>query len=104
MSGTILRLQNWYSSQCNGEWEHSWGVMIGTLDNPGWSVEIDLTDTPLSGAKFNGHSYGVGEDSNESSDDWMDCKVEGDKFLGFGGPGKLEEILTIFLDWAGQPS
>jgi len=100
MSVTLSRLQNWYHSQCNGEWEHSWGITIGTLDNPGWSVEIDLIETQLNGAEFAGHSYGVGDDSDQSSDEWIDCRVEGEKFLGFGGPEKLEEIMTIFLDWA----
>ncbi|GHB54781.1 hypothetical protein GCM10010331_48120 [Streptomyces xanthochromogenes] len=30
------RLQSWYSAQCNGDWEHEWGIKIDTLDNPGW--------------------------------------------------------------------
>ncbi|MFE2849501.1 Imm53 family immunity protein, partial [Streptomyces scopuliridis] len=29
-------LQNWYTQQCDGDWEHEWGVKIATLDNPGW--------------------------------------------------------------------
>ena len=33
------RLQKWYKSQCNGDWEHSFGIKIETLDNPGW-IEI----------------------------------------------------------------
>src|SRR5260221_4160816 len=33
-------LENWYRSQCNGEWEHGEGITIGTLDNPGWSIQV----------------------------------------------------------------
>ncbi|MGW1432997.1 Imm53 family immunity protein [Streptomyces sp. NPDC002431] len=40
-------LQGWYSAQCDEDWEHEWGVRINTLDNPGWSVRIDLEDTDL---------------------------------------------------------
>ena len=35
-------LAKWYTAQCNGEWEHSCGLKIDTLDNPGWIVTIDL--------------------------------------------------------------
>ncbi len=40
-------LENWYSSQCDGSWEHFYGIKIETLDNPGWAVEIDLCETEL---------------------------------------------------------
>lgn len=42
---TLQELQRWYRSQCNGDWEHSYGVKIDTLDNPGWSVTVELADT-----------------------------------------------------------
>ena len=35
-------LQEWYVAQCDGDWEHSYGVKIDTLDNPGWSLKVDL--------------------------------------------------------------
>ncbi|MFD8497860.1 Imm53 family immunity protein [Amycolatopsis sp. NPDC059657] len=38
-------LQAWYESQCDGDWEHEYGIRLGTLDNPGWWFEIDLTGT-----------------------------------------------------------
>ena len=28
-------LMNWYESNCDGDWEHSYGVKIESLDNPG---------------------------------------------------------------------
>jgi hypothetical protein len=34
--GEILPwLQGWYATQCDGDWEHEYGVSIETLDNPG---------------------------------------------------------------------
>lgn len=27
-------LENWYSSNCDGDWEHLYGITIRTLDNP----------------------------------------------------------------------
>lgn len=43
----LAELERWYLEQCDEEWEHSYGVVIGTLDNPGWQVSVDLVDTPL---------------------------------------------------------
>jgi hypothetical protein len=45
MNTVLERLQTWYSSHCDGEWEHDFGVQIGTLHNPGWTLRIDLTGT-----------------------------------------------------------
>ena len=99
MSGPIAGLQAWYQQQCNGEWEHQHGVKIDTLDNPGWKVEIDLGGTSLQDAPLADHAYGVGDDSEKSGDDWLTCKRDGSRFLGHGGPLKLEEILQRFLAW-----
>jgi hypothetical protein len=30
----------WYTKQCNGDWEHSYGIRIDTIDNPGWSLTL----------------------------------------------------------------
>jgi Immunity protein 53 len=91
----ILReLQEWYESQCDDDWEHQFGVSIGTLDNPGWTVTIDLTGTDLAGATFE-----TIEDLPPDRD-WIKCWVADAKFNGVGGPQKLEEILTTFLQWA----
>jgi hypothetical protein len=47
MSDDLSWLQRWYSAHCDGEWEHGFGVTIETLDNPGWSVKIDVEGTEL---------------------------------------------------------
>ena len=98
----LSELQKWYRSQCEGDWEHGEGIRIGTLDNPGWTLEISLQGTALEDAEFNENSYGVGENAQTSGDDWMTCKVEQKVFKGFGGPFKLEEMIRAFLDWASR--
>jgi hypothetical protein len=97
---TIEALQEWYSSQCNQDWEHTHGVEIGTLDNPGWSLEVDLAGTALEGSTFAVHSHGVGDTVEPGSHDWLVCKVEGGKFVAYGGPRKLDEMINVFLSWA----
>lgn len=89
-------IQHWYKEHCNGDWEHSYGMQISTLDNPGWAVKISLEDTGLQDIKF------PGVEVDRSDNDWMTCKIgftderEGIHFLGYGGPGNLEEILITF--------
>ena len=100
----LSELQKWYRSQCNGDWEHGEGIKIGTLDNPGWTLEVSLQGTTLEAAEFAERSYGVGENAQASGDDWLTCKVEQKVFKGLGGPLKLDEMIQIFLGWAGRNS
>jgi hypothetical protein len=87
-------IQNWYKNQCDGDWEHASGVKIDTIDNPGWSVEIDLIDTELENKTFNKIRY------DYDDDDWLLCFVENGKFQGVGDSEKLEKILLIFKEWS----
>jgi hypothetical protein len=96
MDSVLLRLQQWYASQCDGVWEHGDGITIGTLDNPGWKVYIDIGDTSLHGKSFAPIEYGL----TEESDDWHHIEVKDDQFTGFGDPSKLNFILEQFLEWA----
>ena len=97
---SLQKLQAWYLSACNGDWEHSSGVTIGTLDNPGWSFTVDLMGTSLEGKQFTTRRHGVGEGASPEGIDWIYCEVENNQFCGHGGPEKLEELIQIFLAWA----
>lgn len=85
-------LQKWYRDHCDGEWEHQYGLSIGTLDNPGWSVKIDLSYAELKGLKV---PYTLHENSD---DDWYGYSVENDVFNGAGDPDKLIKILEVFKE------
>jgi len=90
----LAELQNWYQSQCNGDWEHEYGIEIGNLDNPGWEVKIDLIGTELENKQFKEIEI------DNSDDDWIFCKAEDSKFVSYADPQKLEKILQIFLEWS----
>lgn len=94
-SRLIERLQNWYSTMCNGDWEHTYGIEIGNIDNPGWKLVVDLVDTPLYGLSVEKTDFNINHDT-----DWAFYKVEKGKFTAAGGPKMLEKILSLFLDWA----
>lgn len=90
----LTHLQEWYVANCDGEWEHTYGVTIESLDNPGWRVTIDLVGTPLEGRDFETVEI------KRTDLDWLDCHVQDKKFVAGCGPRNLNELLTTFLDWA----
>lgn len=87
-------IQQWYRKHCDGDWEHQYGIVIKTLDNPGWSLTIDLEETDLKDKRFDEVVIERGEN------DWVFCKVESKQFKGACGPNNLSEILTLFCIWA----
>lgn len=89
-------LQEWYVQQCDGDWEHAWGVKIATLDNPGWTVEIDLEETDLEGRAY------TPQDASRSPHDWVRTWIAEKTFHAACGPGNLVEALSLFRSWAGR--
>ncbi|KAB1109377.1 hypothetical protein F4V89_27720 [Neorhizobium galegae] len=90
----------WYEAQCDGAWEHGFGASIDTLDNPGWSLKVDLAGTDCDGRALDriSHNY-------DHPVDWWTCWVEDNVFCGAGGPLHLRSLLEAFRDWAtsGRP-
>lgn len=87
-------VQEWYAAQCDGSWEHSFGVSIGTLDNPGWRVRLDLQATSCSGRAFDRI------ERLRTDGDWLVCWVEDEVFQVACGPRNLQEALELFLAWS----
>lgn len=93
MRSALQRLQDWYSEQCDGDWEHGSGVYIATLDNPGWSIDVDLEGTTLEEVPFDAVKI------ERSEDDWIHAFREETLIKFRCGPENLEESLLAFLDW-----
>jgi len=101
MSDDLLEwLQSWYTSQCDGDWEHQQGITIATLDNPGWSVEISLEGTVLA------DRLSIAGEQHFSEDNWLVYEIKDLKFQGFCGPRNLSQLLDVFrtaaIDAAGM--
>ncbi len=96
IENVFIWLEDWYLKQCDGLWEHGYGIHIGTIDNPGWHVRIDLKGTPV------GHRTMNEVVIERNDDDWVHCKVINAQFDGCGGPRNLLEIITIFKKWVEQ--
>lgn len=94
-TSVLHQLQAWYSSQCNEDWEHSFGVKIDTLDNPGWKVTIDLRETAWETLTISRKII------ERSEHDWVQMEVANQQFVGCGGAKNLEEVIQLFLDTVG---
>ena len=95
MPDPLARLQDWYDKHCNGDWEHSYGVRIETLDNPGWFLRIDLSGTEYSGCKLARVENGI----SGAKRSWTAYYIENDQFYAAGGPSTLPLLIGCFFDW-----
>jgi hypothetical protein len=91
----LKALQEWYASMCNDDWEHTHGLFIGNIDNPGWSLKVELEDAYLCGVQFDDLKI-----QRDDENDWILCRLQDWDFQGYGGPGNLSELIAIFLNWA----
>lgn len=99
----ITWLSQWYLSQCDNDWEHSHGVEIGTLDNPGWEVKVALTDTTLEGRSFDKVEHGTiaqGLGAWKRTGSWWTAEVKDNAFQASCGPLDLSAVIGLFRRWA----
>ena len=100
MDDALFRLQNWYVSQCDGDWEHHHGISIESCDNPGWWVKIGLTGTAMASRPCDTRAEGVNAEGFALGDRWFHCYLKDEVWNGAGDESRLPEILQAFLDWA----
>lgn len=86
--------QRWYAEQCDGDWEHEFGVEIKTLDNPGWHVVADLVDTGLEGRVLDRTLVELGDGR------WVGSSADGKRFEAFADVRSLDDALSRFRDFA----
>ncbi len=85
-------IQNWLKDNCDGDWERGDGIQITTLDNPGWELEIDISNTSIA-------NMNIGWILNEkNAQDWYGVKIENQKFTASGDSGKLLFLLELFKE------
>ncbi|MBE9467091.1 MAG: immunity 53 family protein [Bacteroidetes bacterium] len=83
-------IQNWFTDNCDGDWEHGYGIQIATLNNPGWEIEIDISNTSIA-------NINIELILNEKGpQDWYSVKIENQKFNATGDSGKLKFLLGLF--------
>ena len=100
MSSIIQWLQDWTTSQIDGDWEHELGISISMLDNPGWILSADISNY----GDFLKETKPLGRDNDV---DWIDFEV---RIIAktyvyieiFGDISKLNKILYSFKAIIGE--
>ncbi len=88
----ILWLIDWY--QCYGLHRRKKnGLVVVGIDNPGWGLQVDLSDTPFQNQPFERIFI------DHSDTDWISCKIANNLFDCCGGPFHLERMLKTFREW-----
>ena len=87
-------LEEWYESNCNGDWEHCYNnVEISTLDNPGWRLRVNVTQTIYEDAIFKDVII------ERTDNDWVHCRKKDGNIDCAGGSRNLSEMLEIVKQW-----
>lgn len=85
-------IQNWFKDNCNGDWEKGEVIQITNIDNPGWEVEIDVSNTSLAMLEI---PWILNENKKQ---DWYGVKIENQKFTASGDARKLTFLLGLFKE------
>jgi hypothetical protein len=85
---------DWYAERCDGDWEHSHGIKLETLDNPGWRLRVDLEDTDYEDRTLERITRAL-----ESDISWLDCVVAEKQFRAACGIRDLPEVISILRAW-----
>ncbi|MGJ8716128.1 MAG: immunity 53 family protein [Maribacter stanieri] len=85
-------IQDWFKENCDGDWEHGEVIQITTIDNPGWEVEIDISNTSIASMNLD---WILNETSKQ---DWYGVKIADQKFTAAGDISKLKFLLGLFKE------
>lgn len=88
----LKKIEKLFNQQCDGDWEHEYGIKIETLDNPGWNVKIDLTNLNKKIPNVEWKLY------ENSENDWYGYKINDNCFEASGDVFKLEFLINLFFN------
>jgi hypothetical protein len=90
----------WYKDQCDGTWEHRFGIKLETLDNPGWILKIDLVHTDLQGRVMGELNEGLNPRTKHPvSPHWIHCFVRENQFIGACDPDQVGRLFVVFQEF-----
>jgi hypothetical protein len=91
--GDMDFLLSWFIEHCDGSWEHEKGVIIESLDNPGWRLQVQIRGTELDGFQSERQIIATGSS-------WLHWWSTGELFHAACGPSDLPLALRAFEDFA----
>ena len=89
----------WYKLNCDGDWEQTYGVMLQTLDNPGWMLSVDLKNTGVDFAPEVLLMEGCDEQRHPQEDSWIDCQIDELGYRGASDINQLSRLVDVFTEF-----
>jgi hypothetical protein len=94
----IQWLSEWFSSHCDGDWEHESGVRLETLDNPGWRLRVDIVGTGVDGRVLPRSKVDLGAGR------WLWTSADGESFEASCDARSLRELVAAFRRFVSSPA
>jgi hypothetical protein len=83
-------INKWLIINCNGDWEHEFGVRIISSDVPGWNIELDLSKTCLESTNF---SY-----SEKKEHSFIEINIIDNVFKAYCSLNYYNRCLSLFIN------
>jgi hypothetical protein len=95
---SFARYLAWYKSHCDGDWEHSFGIDIKSMDNPGFWITIDLAETECSEMSLEVTDNGFEQQYSDSPPSiWYKYWIEESKFICYCSTDAFEVVFDDFM-------
>ena len=98
-TSVLTGLATWFMAQCDGDWEHHHGVILESIDNPGWRLTVDLKGEHPDVLLVSEGEPPTSQTGNVGGPSWLVCEVRQNRFVAAGDPSRLEELVRQFNSW-----
>ena len=92
LSGLLAWTVRWVESQFDGNWEHGRGFSLGLVDNPGWTLRIDVSNHDVSRTTL----LPIKESDVDHTRFFFAEVTADDVFDGICDATQLERLLRVF--------
>lgn len=84
-------LGEWINNQCDGDWEHEFGIQLITYDNPAIGLKVDLV-------KYEDCMINSYRHFDLPSNDWISVKIDNSYLTITSTPLMLNKIFIFFQE------
>ena len=92
LPGLLAWLVGWVARQFDGDWEHGHGFTLGLIDNPGWRLDVDVSNFDLPGTEL----LPIKESDSDHTRFFFAQVTTDDMFEGTCDASQLERLLRVF--------
>lgn len=95
---TSIRMARWYAWQCDGDWEHEYGIRVERVHD-GWNLSIDLSFTEVESVDFDLQKVYAEFRVARPYDASIQLSRAGKQLRGKCGAGAMTDMVGVAFDW-----